>query len=1826
MRDPIKIIKDQIEHQTRPHFDTDMSQAFVVDVSNRKEDIGVGDLGKVTPEWSYGKYVLQRDVTEFSDGVDIDEFLNYSGVTEWFYVTDKTINQVDLSTYTNLVVGVQLFAQESISLIFNNASKGGILRAYTKRDATEEEPDPVYTLAYDGNSTSDSISISLNGGEYTSLVFTFYATESTAKLVLSSGYAGVIGWKKFNVYTPKVPEWADIPLKYIITQATDPIKDKITLTWIKSLSANFGGVGIYRKYKSDAFQPVSGYIPPVMIDSLTNTKDEGLKWFSTSVNNTLNAGDTISFTEPIYDESHTITRVRRVPKNFVPNPIFADGTLNWSLINGKKVTNNTAKIGPTYCQLATIGADLRLSVTSTFISSAAASIYYLNTYKNHNLFSNYAYDLGGFKVNPDGWNKSVNITSLTSTLINNQKYLEIIKTNSNGYINTETSSYSFYLSTAATYFLSIFASAHRNTPFNIRMLTLNDQTIYASPTFYSGRRFQHKFTPLNNGTVYFKLNVLGTTPDYPSPTMHLGELYLSQKYTEADVKEGIQVLYYNVSKNPCATTGTIILTDSLMEQGLGQFFVTLGGTVDSPPLYPFPFDCKYFKVGCFASLNSVGTTTYVSKNVYSFAVSTSSKNISYSIHDEPKDFIRLATSFSASDGDPVQLEQLLLIYERDKNAQDGTTVSWDDHDIEENAVYYYYLDAYALHDKTIRSALSAEASIISGDKISPEAPTSFTLTKGSGQAFYNWVNPADADLRWTFAYDDAACTNRIWFSPAIHEANDNYTESGLEAGLIYRYLRSVDCVGNLSPSVMAQCIVEVISYTQAEFTVKYKYSGNEVFRNELGWFKYPSITASIVAASSNQYGIASMFHWFKVLDHTTQPPTWSGRITDIHAPNFITEARYLVQFQIKDTNGTYSVIKEDTIYLDYRAPAWQSKSYNFWDASSQGYDGYNILKWNLDDTTIEDVPESSTYNGESGLNKINLYRSNIAPMTNNPNFEEGRKDQAPDDWTFTIGSGNVSCKLYGGDDYNGDYVCKLNLNTTSNFTVYLKNGASVTTGANYIFFARIKTNVNNLTVRLAFRNDSAQTVIQSFSLNANPDWIYIGGTYNTSRIGQAELEFTCAGAAINNYILIDEVIVSANTTFTQIAELSINDTKYVDSEKSKENNGVIPWENYLYYVTISDKAGNISANSNYKYCRTKENYRDKFANILDNSSFERYEYDASNEKHPVSWGTWFWFNGNKTFAGSNTSRIIHDPLNSYHGSNYLALNHNDLVAQTDIVVLPYTGHNRNYVISAYAKKSGTAVLGLYCQKVTNTHNTYPLGFTFTLTSSWERYYNSFTVDDPTYTNLQIVLVNTGDGTVWIDAVQLEERESNVPSSYYDTKAITADYLQGNLIRGHMIEADTITGNHIISNTIVTDHLTVGAVDNVTIADGAVTAVKVAAHTITAAEIAADTITTTELRLENANIYLAPHSGNIEDNFITTAATMGSYAFVAATLSPFTYDFSVGLLGAYIVKEGSTPKFCTNIFSYSFIPEFPGHVVSTLSNYTSIPKVGYSSDNSLATICLWVSKPGASFGGVYYTYAKKADVIDTIGGGGWSTPALLGDIFNSKYCTLSYYDFGFSSYYFGFFPSLLHVAEITWGKFSAYGSPNASYTIIPYGGVVPPLAQFGCISASGTIVIGYAHNQTVYITVRNTDNTELASSTFTVYGGLDSNFTSYKNGIVYLCGEYIGKDRYIILYTFPRNAFIYYKIIDGNGNVIAGNNIDIPIIINDIGFGPNRNTSKPLLTKTWNNAIMITLQPETDNLLGTPSFTSFLIKPRGVFLPIKGASSNVSLEELFNRLA
>ncbi len=1808
-------IKDQIFKQTRDSINTEIELANVIGVSNQEGNVSLPGAKSINPGWTRGNYNLERVL-----GIEVDDFLNYSGKITWEVLDGKIISIPGMTTKSNNLFGIQLLSEESIPLYFSFYSENAYVKVFTKIETATE-----FTEHYSFEiTTSRVINIPLSGHVWNTIIFTFYALNSDAKIRFASNYDKILSWRHLDITSPSVPDWHSIPLTNKIIQ--DPLTtSKVTLKWNKDTNIGFSGNGIYRKSSIDSGYTVDSKIPASFINSLpdlsVNDKEEN-RWFSYfGTVGSLNSGDIISFGSST--SKYTISKIIKARANKVLNPIFSNSTAHWTLTGFTEKNDAYSQFSANYINLDTIATNSNYKAVSSLFSVSTSIDGYFGLYTENNYLAKRPYGLGGYGGSPSRWTSTGSIDSLIATRQGRTPYIRVVRSGP-GQVSIKDSP--IYFSTAASYNLFCSASFLGYDEYKVNVNLYTGATIYSSPSIPVGNRgFYNQdisITPSASGTGYIRIIVAGTNPTSNFATMFFKEFRLQDRYYD-DVHEWFQLEYYKADKNPSATPFATLSIDRL--PSMVNHNVAIGSRVPDP--FKFPLDCAFMKIAYVASINVTSTSIGFYRNIYGGFALTENINPEFSIFSTQACFVRTTATVSFTVGSVINFEKFEHIFDRPRQADDGAVVTWDDFDIEDATLYSYYLDAFDTSAFKNRSAFSTVASITSGDTVAPKRPTNYVLTPANGGIFHTWTNPTAPDLKYIKSYSNIGLTNVIFRLEGPPGASMSYSEITTSTALASRFLTAIDAYGNQSASTVATVTPLPGQTPELNFSINFiTAGGSRLAPNEDGWFKHSTVVSSFMVDMDS--AIASYLYSFFTPTSSEAYGAWVNAATGTTPFNESTNYKYYTRYKIKDIYGNYSDIIQHQIFMDTQPPSFTSNRKTFWNHTlSGGYNGYNLLSWN------DTFDNQSKY--QSPVLKAVIERAEITSIISNPGFEDNIS-VAPNgtlrnsNWAL---QGVAATLIINSDDFSEGDHCLKYLVSPSGGEGTIINVPNASINRNSVYYASCKYKAEPIitisTIAIALEGVSGasqqvETVIPSTHWE-ELSWVY---THSSATI-DTRLVFCVRSDTSGDAVLFDEVVLAENPIFSTIAELDSKTTNYIDTD-------IKPWVRYLYRIRPLDAARNVGTISHYKYMRAKPDYRDRFRNILDNSSFERTHFSAGGTLRADSWVNWTW---NGQFATLNHGSPVVGKGDSFHGHNYVKVSSLDRVYQNDINVLPYIGQTKRFVVSFRSKpKSGTgghsSALGISAKDKERTQiATKTFLKSHSTGDDWELTTGTFTYSSPSIVYLDVVLTSSVSGTTsYFDAVQLEEKASLPPTDYYDGVVVRADHIQGNLIRANMIEAEAIYADHIKANTI------------------------------TATQVNANTITTNELNFTSVNVYLKDNEPGPVQIFNNGVGTFSNCNFSTGT----NFNNAVADVGYFVGGRAQVAGSISTFIGW-VSNSFDGNSLENISYIGDSPTLNV---NHLATGYCYPIRPhphGALATGLllltningtmYSSYATLGSNPYLASLEYFSTPLSIADGYVPESVVVKQY--GNHYYTASFKHTTLAVGDVETArceilKLNTQGSALASRHFAVWTGLSSdPILAYDMsfdISASGTILFIYSKGKTPLNAVHCVGMSTMLSisiATFDIqtYGVLDKKTYDSIGGGVGVCDvavSYITGNHFILGYNvgfikdysgpwhssgyieYPGNMY-YYKVIDSVGSIIIGDTRDLSLMTTKINRAAATKSSKNYryefrgLTSHDKSGLFYYTSPtmvKDDNGFST----------EGKYCYLRKTSATINLIDLINRIA
>ena len=1220
---------------------------------------------------------------------------------------------------------------------------------------------------------------------------------------------------------------------------------------------------------------------------------------------------------------------------------------------------------------------------------------------------------------------------------------------------------------------------------------------------------------------------------------------------------------------------------------------------------PVPTAASFMKISYHNDMTSISTPLSIDSKVFGFMMAADSDHYNKSVFATEMDWVRtdsdLFTKSTPLD-QALYLDQEELIYERSIQGSDANVIAWTDYDIIMKSEYAYRLDAYDNSQLKNRSTKSAIATIISGDLTPPKAPSNYIINVVPGVMEHSWTNPTAVDMRLghirCYNTSTTATTDIIWekevYSPNV---SDSYPEVIATTGLQYRYLTAIDRYGNESINY-AYATAQAVAGDFVIVDIFFKDTNGDPLDTVNGWFN-EDVTASVIAESLLGNPVTSL----QINISNYDPVSWQGWL-DVGYNTFTSEMKMRVRGRAKDAiKGTWGYTGLDgiPIRLDKDGPTISDNKALINHEKSIGGDGYIVLKW--DNSLISD-PLSGHY-------KTAIMRAKASSMLPNPSFEEAKSstDKSPLGWTGS------SSEIYGSDHCNENYSVKVHSDSiiqSPNFNV--NNG-------------------DNLYVSVKYKGAGLLWMLGTGSGGGHSD----SGTNTSGYWDQLEYNFTTGAGYV--YITLkdngadvayyDEISCVVNPVFSTIGEVLANNSIFIDKD-------VNPFEYYLYYLAPVDTAGNIGDVSHYKYLRSFTTYRDKWRNMIRNSSFEK-TYEVGGKIKAEGWDKYFFTDAFGTFSASINNYEISSGENSYHGLNYFVTSDaNDVIFQNKIHILPYANRYRRFVVSFYAKTPSSSgyhnsKLGLSMLSNNMTALKTKNVTVYTADSTdWHRTTATFIVNDFDATNFRVMVQGASSETVYWDAIQLEEKYDLPPTDYYDADVMTLEHLQANLVRAYNIEAENIWAEHIIAGAIHADHISANSI----------TATHIKAGSITATHIRADTITTNELKLADADIFLKTQEplrieiwGQHEYPIHATMYGRVSLAFAGVSNQGVIFN-AAGIalrnrLDDYVRSTAGTVfigRISDTFHKKHFIdyPKFNSSLGTAQEVIIARPFPLDLSQNALMILTKGLTKLYTSYCPLSSSPFAEPNY--------WSTPVYR---YNTLYSypanCLKYYD---SYYYLGFKTSGNGYTVEKLTNTGVFNSVTFSDTSIS--------SSYFDISSSGTLLFAKTKTTgggaTIYCRPYNINSSSWGDSfEIATYSGHDINIMPgiSKADLDTVDGVYVSYatiNKYILTYTLENSKYIFYKVIDSSGNIFVNQDIDVPFMTADASVGGDKidvgstnshSFFRGHMNRCYYNTLFYISAGCRMDMLGQVGERGFPLGGKGFYF--KRIDPLISIEDLFNKL-
>lgn len=1806
----LDLIKKQIDAQNRSKLNTELTKKNTVAVDNQNESPSVVGGVQISPQWTRGFYTLVRSQDiDLTPQLEPEEFKNYSGSISWQNINSQAVIVNDLPNGSNNMFGLQLYATKTAKLPMTLYSAGGILAVYTKTESATQFTEKFVTVS-GGNSF---VNIDLNVNAWTTVIITFYSAAQGGQVIFGADYTGVTGWRPLDVTAPSKPTWANTPAQFQIVQG-DVKRGKVTLKWQKDTSIDFSGNGIYREAFVNSGQSVANSLPATLVDTVYKIQNEKNKWLVIDNGATINAGDMITFDASGSTGTVQVSRIRTNKPNLVANPIFRNGSTGWVWsATGVLTTDVNSLLSASHMAYNETVANTRRTLTSATINIGGnGTLYYIGVLSSYDMMASRHYGIGGYNIPPSNWTRSGGVSAILATRENFEPLMRVARTTALGSIRSDNNH--LYFTTLATYQITCSGSFNQPTEYRVILRSSTGAALFSSATIFApkGRNsVDINAKPSSSSIGYLEINTLATTGNVG--TIDFSRFTIVPIKDRTDHSEFLEVQFYDNSHVACATPR---YTKTLKKNNrMSLEYVALGSV-------EIPSTCQYVKLAYVATIGN--NTVYFNRRIFGMFMHDSLiTDVTYDVFATQYTLVRINGTIPAGTPD-VYFTKAEHIIDRPRQSDDGAIVTWDDYDIDNNSSYTYKLDAYDNSPFKNRSAKTIGQTVQTGDTTAPKIPSNFTLTGYEGGVEYSWANPTATDFRSLRFYADSTLSNLLFEQYGSPSATMRMTEL-VASGTVNRWAVAVDMWGNTSGSVLATTTALSSSGSDIGFQVLFKSGATIVNQTNGDWYN-TAITASMVADTG--VAVASYFYSFHIIEIASIVPRFTAWQNFNGSLLINNDYRHVMRMKLKDVNGNYSAIKEFEVNIDRQAPRIIDE-HSFWSTSSGGGVGYNALVWDssqLTDKYDSNAGTSSTFD-RSGITFGFIRRSAVTQLTSNPFFSYGQPSGTIDGWNLIDGSNTVNASLYYDEAYYGKSCAKFTLNTTVMGPRFRSDTFKANSGDVLYFMCRVKGSIANCTlnIQITDRNTTSYKNVAA-SLQTSATWQYIAGTLNVTTSTTYRLNIVpqdTSGANIGDYFLLDQCMCAKGVSMATIAKVPFNTNEYTDYD-------VIPWKGYLYDIQFRDEAGNFSDRLPFKYSIPVADIRDRYTNILDNSSFERTYRLASGTLQAYGWDNSTY--GSTPFVKETPSNINQVVLgNAYNGSHYLEVGDSlafHKVYQNDLHVLPYTGKPRKYVYSA-SLRSGTGALesgfihivGRDNQKLSIKSKTVTLSGT--IGTTWNRFTGTFEVATPSVTNLSFGFISFG-GTFQVDACQLEEKNGLPASEYYDTKSITADYLQGNLIRGHMIEGDSIYGHQVRANTI------------------------------TATQIRTNTLTVDLLRLNQSKLYARD---NVESRIFpdTTFPTLGYFTFAIATSDQGSREIGfVYSCVRYIGGSGYTLYTGHTSNSLTYGSGAKSQDTPLGAYYWDYPILcrSYPAATTDSNLMIVFRDPVGIPPGIalqpYLTRKKigtggrELNVVDD----SWSTPAILATVGNSDQATIKH-DSATGSFLMSLGYSIrVGTVYSTWR--SAALATRWNFKFVTSGGTVtrtiPKVFATWLYSndvefapGGGTIFVTWAYysKPTIYIAGydRNLNVVVPTTQIETFSGedvGVDNLLTADKKRAVYHPSISKAIDNtYILTYQLGGGQFIYYKVLDndapGTINVNLGRDQDVALMKSshgpfDLPATPNAPKSRSIRgyndsVLVYNSGVLRTIEDSFGDKYSLGGYAIFVTK----------ALATLSFEDFFSRL-
>jgi len=1837
MSNPLEIIQKQIAEQTKAFLNTELANANLTVTSSKKgastgSSIG-NEISFLVPTWVKGSYVLPKSI--YTVRISPKDFKDYSEKIEWTTHAQSTFSDVLLAN-ENVLLGADVKAAEDNSILFDISVPDGVYVGIYTKETGQTNYKVVHEYLFGGIS-EPKIPINLTANVWTSIVIVLHnysndVDSGPMTLSLLPVESSVGSWRLFDIAPPAVP--SGLAASFNVTNEETAV-GRVKLTWDTDNSVDFGGNSIYRSAIIDSGINSQGRFPGTILRELVPISlpvGEAERWayvFSSSA--TLSAGQKISVGTSS-NPTTQISSVFQLGANLVKRPTFNGNITNiWTFSSNAQATlsDHNNRIGNQYAEFSKAGASTRHTVTSTFINVNTASLYNFSLFTAHDMLANRKFDRDGIGVSASRWTIGGSVDAASVAVFGGIPLLLVARSGGAGSIFSDAQT--TFLSAFATYDFFTTASFNALATYSVQFkLTSTDAVVYTTPTISGSPKFNtqlHSFKPTATGTCYVSIRIPATTAETDWSVARFRNFVMGQRASTSVLEESLTVKFFTSGKTPCTPAQTsaslqqLPVPDVTQEQQVRVGLYDGFGEGDTA----FPSGCVFVKLTYTASMNTANRIAAYRK-VHSF-VGLNSEDERFNNHialpayvfATPAQLIRqVATIHTFSGVESIFIHQNEKVADRLRNANDGSTSIWYDNTVIDNTTYTYSLDAFDTSTNSNRSARSAGVEILTGDTVAPKAPTSYTLSGVAGGFYHAWTNPTAADLAYiqiSSVSDFSVIDNQVAAKPADPAQQGAFSEivgSGDIGVAATRIIRAVDSWGNVSPTISGNATPLPENSTDLGLTVAIfdNITRTTRFRgNEFGWFKNGAYASLLTESSS---AIASYF--WSVRNTITD---WTDWITFGGTLPFANSERWEARFKAKDIYGKHSV-PTDTIklFVDRNNPnVTNTNDSPIYPARQTiGNVRYNKVSWNAGN--ISDTM--------SGVYKVHIRRIEVPAgtfMSSNPNFDNiavnnGSDGTLPLGYTWDQTDGTKTNLILSSDAFYQKYIRIAN--STSSGGTLAGNSIVVQANASMQFRARwaLPTWTENLTLTYGFLDETGSVLksVATVATSAFGTYRYVFATYTTGAVKRVKsyVRFETAGTNSDVYRVGELSLVKNLPAFATVAESPID-------AGSIDDLNVIPWRHYLYNIAAEDFAGNITGIDETLYAIPREDYRDRFRNMLNNSSFEKIETLANGTLFPRHWeeNTPSGFGAfNRLSSGTGVSRI--SPT-SWNGNQSMLLSGFGIsdkayVGQNNIQILPYTGTPRTFVFSAYVRRHLTdvnpaplaawAFSGFNSDSALISTKSPLIPYGDLSTRHWTRIVATLIVTVASMTHLSIGALSIA-GTFMIDGLQIEEKQDGVPpTDYEDTTSITSDYLQGNLIRGNMIEANTIYTNHLQATSI--------------------TAEKLAANSVAASNIQTDTITTNELQLANTTVYIRD-KGDLRME-VSTAATQWQPYVTVATL-PNTEESEYGFTGACFYKATGNPT-TIGVFRVGDTFNLTSFSVNTDSQFNGFQRdLAFSSTYPYASsgFYLVVFTKDGSTSTLYKSYQPMTTRVPNASV--FTTPTATGIRFvdadasnEMQKASLKYYNSNFyltvASFGASSTSDKMSMYKLTEGgtRTNTY-TWNADWDMTYYAMDVSPGGTFMILSAGAT--------PTLHLTGRDSTGVVIVPtmSIFT-YSGLDSNVTNNRaHSDLSACSvAYTGSNSWMISYRLKDNNYTYYKHIT-NGTLSSGRQSDLVLIDNRIApneFG-GREQLAPRLTKGHNDSALFYMPAAAKrDSLGQSYFG------RAVYLTKHSAT--IILSDLLNRIA